>query len=239
MSDCCTLAMIHAVMAVPDEAAMRDKMRACAHALGFDHVLFGLQLNLPLMGPRQHITSAYPEAYQRLYLAQRFIESDPTVTHCQNRNDPLVWIDSMYTPASFALMEESRHHGLGHGISIPVHQGKRAVSMLSLARDRPIASPVEKEEVLRASHILASCLHVTAESIIAPQLLAALTPHFTSRELECFQWVAHGKSNWEIGNILSISEETVKFHMKSVLRKLNVSSRMQAVAIGVALGLLE
>jgi len=217
---------------------MLDNMRSCAQGLGFDHALFGLQLNLPVLGSHQHVTSGYPTAYQHLYAARQFLRKDPTVSHCLRRREPLVWGETMYTVDSFELMEESRRHGLGHGLSVPVHQGLHAVSMLSLARDRPIGSPAETRQLIQAAGALASCLHICAASLIAPHMLKALTPHFTQREMECFRWVARGKSNWDIGNLLNISEETVKFHMKSVLRKLNVSSRTQAVALGVALDLL-
>ncbi len=56
--------------------------------------------------------------------------------------------------------------------------------------------------------------------------LAALS----ERERQIMTWVAHGKTNPEIGCILSISEFTVKNHMKSIFGKLDVTNRAQAVA---------
>lgn len=53
--------------------------------------------------------------------------------------------------------------------------------------------------------------------------------HLTSRELDCLHWAAQGKTNWEIGEILEISENTVRFHFKNIFAKLEVSSRSQAV----------
>jgi transcriptional regulator EpsA len=56
---------------------------------------------------------------------------------------------------------------------------------------------------------------------------------FTSlseRERQIMEWVAMGKTNPEIGCILSISEFTVKNHMKSIFGKLDVTNRAQAVA---------
>lgn len=52
----------------------------------------------------------------------------------------------------------------------------------------------------------------------------------TARELQIMEWVNHGKTNYEIGIILSISPNTVKNHLKKVFSKLNVSSRAQAVS---------
>ncbi|MDB5875184.1 MAG: hypothetical protein JWQ07_4626 [Ramlibacter sp.] len=52
----------------------------------------------------------------------------------------------------------------------------------------------------------------------------------SERERQIMTWVALGKTNPEIGCILSISEFTVKNHMKSIFGKLDVSNRAQAVA---------
>jgi transcriptional regulator EpsA len=60
----------------------------------------------------------------------------------------------------------------------------------------------------------------------------------TTREIEILRWIHEGKSNVEIGMILSISTLTVKNHVQKILRKLNVQNRTHAVARGVALNLL-
>lgn len=61
----------------------------------------------------------------------------------------------------------------------------------------------------------------------------------TSREKEILLWVKEGKSTWEISAILGISRDTVKFHMKNIFRKLNTTSRSQAVAAAFGSGLIE
>lgn len=53
----------------------------------------------------------------------------------------------------------------------------------------------------------------------------------TEREVEVVDWIRAGKTNQEIASILSITENTVKSHLKRVYKKLNVSKRAQAVAI--------
>jgi DNA-binding CsgD family transcriptional regulator len=59
------------------------------------------------------------------------------------------------------------------------------------------------------------------------------------REREVLTWLRHGKSNWEISRILAISERTVKFHVASIMRKLNAVTRTQAVALAMELGIFE
>jgi DNA-binding NarL/FixJ family response regulator len=50
------------------------------------------------------------------------------------------------------------------------------------------------------------------------------------RELECLTWSARGKTSPEIAQILSLSKRTVNFHIENACRKLNVSTRTEAVA---------
>ena len=53
----------------------------------------------------------------------------------------------------------------------------------------------------------------------------------SSRELEIVRWVVRGKTNWEIGQILEISDKTVKTHMQNIFSKLQASSRAQIAAL--------
>lgn len=63
--------------------------------------------------------------------------------------------------------------------------------------------------------------------------------NLTPRELEVLKWIKEGKSNWDIAVILSINERTVKFHVSSILSKLNVINRSQAIAVALSNGLVE
>lgn len=61
----------------------------------------------------------------------------------------------------------------------------------------------------------------------------------TSKETECLRWCKEGKTNWEIGEIMSISEKTVEFHLSNTTKKLGVSNRITAVVRGIQLGLIS
>jgi DNA-binding CsgD family transcriptional regulator len=61
----------------------------------------------------------------------------------------------------------------------------------------------------------------------------------SDREKACLSWAAIGKSSWEIGRILAISENTVIFHIKNAMRKLGANSRTLAAFKAVELGLIE
>lgn len=101
--------------------------------------------------------------------------------------------------------------------------------------------------------LVAALVEVTkGETVVAPQLTGALAravggaehtarsprlADLTPRELEILQCLAEGRSNKAIGRALAISDGTVKLHVKAILRKLHVSSRVEAAVMAVEQGL--
>ena len=69
----------------------------------------------------------------------------------------------------------------------------------------------------------------------APDALGSVTP----RESEVLNLLGQGLQNKEIAAQLGISERTVKFHVGSILSKLNAGNRTEAVTIAVQRGLIE
>lgn len=63
--------------------------------------------------------------------------------------------------------------------------------------------------------------------------------HLTARELEILKLIAEGRANKQIGEILTLSENTVKNHVKSILAKLNAKDRTHAVTEALKRGLFQ
>ena len=61
----------------------------------------------------------------------------------------------------------------------------------------------------------------------------------TPREMEVLGLLVQGLQNKEIADRLGITERTVKFHVGSILGRLNAGNRTEAVAIAVQRGLIE
>lgn len=61
----------------------------------------------------------------------------------------------------------------------------------------------------------------------------------TPRELACLQWVSIGKTSWETGRIMGLTERTINFHVHNACRKLGVHSRQAAVTVAMRTGLLS
>lgn len=86
-------------------------------------------------------------------------------------------------------------------------------------------------------------IHVYKSSGVArsarPATVAAEQSRLTSRELEVLQLVAGGATNGEIARKLWVTEQTVKFHLSNVYRKLEVGNRTEASHYAYVNGLVE
>jgi DNA-binding NarL/FixJ family response regulator len=101
-------------------------------------------------------------------------------------------------------------------------------AVMAAAQGLIVLTPSQAETMLHPSH------NVPATPRNIPPLVEALTP----RELQVLRLIAEGMPNKEIADQLSISEHTVKFHVASVLGKLQASSRTEAVTQGIRRGLV-
>ncbi|RPI24401.1 MAG: DNA-binding response regulator [Chloroflexota bacterium] len=105
-----------------------------------------------------------------------------------------------------------------------------------------------RDELFRAIRVVSE-----GGSLLQPVVASKLLEHMSSqgrrgslpsgrlteREMEVLSRLAEGKTNHEIANNLVISERTVKFHVSSILRKLDAENRTEAVAIAAQQGLIE
>lgn len=115
-----------------------------------------------------------------------------------------------------------------------------------------VLKDISKDDLVRAIRVVHS-----GESLIQPSLAKKVLKEFahmaaepaqgakgslrevSDRELEVLRYVSNGKSNKEIADVLLISETTVKAHLRSIFRKLEVNDRAQAVAYAMRKGLVE
>jgi len=74
-----------------------------------------------------------------------------------------------------------------------------------------------------------------ASRLAARNLFEDLTP----RELQVLQEMAKGLANKEIGDVLKITEHTVKDHLKNILGKLRVADRTEAVTVAIQRGIIQ
>jgi DNA-binding NarL/FixJ family response regulator len=121
-----------------------------------------------------------------------------------------------------------------------IHAALRAGAKGYLLKGAP------REELFRAVRVVCqggSLLEPVVASRLIDQIARGLPSDLpeplTEREMEVLHLLAQGKTNKEIAAELVVTERTVKFHVSSILRKLNASNRTEAVTLAHQLGLIE
>lgn len=121
---------------------------------------------------------------------------------------------------------------LRESLALPKHTHGKVVPGLAGRHSRT------DHEAYRVADYLLSCLvSVQARMETRPAKHAA-KHQLSSRELTVLGWMKEGKTNWEIAKILELSERTVRFHVGTIFKKLDVTSRTQAVARALGAGLI-
>lgn len=233
--------LMSAIIAAKSETELLAAVSNAAGYSGFERILIGTQW-VASKGERCfQVLSGYPLEWQTTYARRDYMARDPTVKHCQARTSSLVWNEDQFQQAdAMELLEEARGYGLGHGMSIPIHEATGVKSMVSFVRDQPICkNPLEANELVKAGEVIAHLAHFSFRRMNTPHVHRVLPKRLTSSEVSALRWVAAGKTSWEASRIMNIAEATVVFHLNNAMKKLDVVNRPQAIAAAFRLGLLE
>jgi DNA-binding NarL/FixJ family response regulator len=115
-----------------------------------------------------------------------------------------------------------------------IYRGLQAGARAYLLKDAP------REELLdaiRAVHAGQTRIPPAVAAKLAERMMGG--PELTAREVEVLAQIVAGASNKEIGTALGISEGTVKAHVNSILGKLGVTDRTQAVTTAIQRGIVH
>jgi DNA-binding CsgD family transcriptional regulator len=177
------------------------------------------------------LASRLPPDWLALYVDKQFVHYDPSMRHCMRATAPFAWLDAPYDPEreprSAEVVQRATDFGLSGGIVIPVP------SSVGCIGDVWLGGSISRRE-LPAIHLMSlyAFYHLQQLKAQPPIKCHSLTP----RRREILTWVAAGKSSWEIGEILKISQRTVEWHIQQIMLELDVKSRAQAVALAVREG---
>jgi len=207
--------------------------------LGFPYFIYGARIVDHQGRTIDTVLNGYPVNWRREYEAQHYVQRDPTVAHALHSHLPLLWSANYFKDQGAAdLHENAWSFGVRGGVTIPIHAADRRVGMLSLAAENPLAGEQVEGATLAQARLLADYLHEAVLRVMAPRATRA-DALLSARECECLRWAAAGKTSWEIGRILALSERTVNFHIGNAMRKLEVTTRGQALAKALAMNLIE
>jgi DNA-binding CsgD family transcriptional regulator len=108
--------------------------------------------------------------------------------------------------------------------------------------DRVDPLPQDRDELQRmVADLQLFAVHAqdSAMRLLVPSKQQPERPSLTPRELETLRWTMEGKTAWEVGVLLGISERTVVFHVNNAMHKLGSINKQQAVLKALRLGLID
>jgi DNA-binding CsgD family transcriptional regulator len=225
-------------------AALTQAIDHITRPLGIDYWFYAIDLPVVKDHPNQLQIGTYPQNWVKHYFEMDYIRIDPIISHCHDRAIPLPWHDVMshgqriVDPQSQKIRQmfgEAGEFGLNGGVSVPLHGPGVIWGLMSYASRR--LGVREYQMMLADLHLLAHYVHETARRFVRSKTPTDL-PTLTKRERECLSWAAEGKTSWEIGQLLNISERTSIFHLQNAIHKLGVSGRQAAIARAVSLGII-
>ena len=200
------------VLSVDDHPLLREGVAA----------LIGNQSDMQLIG----------EAANGREALERFREHHPDITLMDLQMPEMSGIDAMSAiRAEFptARIIVLTTYAGDFQVSRALKVGARGYLLKGMLRQ-------ELLETIRAVHAGRKCLSAeVATEIVEHATDDVLTP----REIDVLRLIAKGNANKEIAGKLSLTEETVKGHVKNILAKLGVHDRTHAVTIGLKRGIID
>lgn len=228
---------LNALLSIDSEHRLFDQLAAIAKDMGFEYCAYGIQMPVPISRPTVIMFNNYATEWQECYQKRGYLEIDPTVQHGLKNTLPIVWSHEVFESAP-ELWEEARGHGLHFGWAQSSRDASGAVGMLTLARSEEQLTESELYANKAKMAWLTQFAHAGMARLLTPRHMPETLVLMTSREKEVLRWTAEGKTAYEIGQILAVSERTVNFHINNVVSKLGASNKTQAAVKAATLGML-
>jgi LuxR family transcriptional regulator, quorum-sensing system regulator CciR len=172
----------------------------------------------------------YPGEWAEYYDANSLGLSDPvhrashvtTLGFAWSRIPELIAL----TPRDRDILAKGGVNGLGDGFTVPAHVPGESHGSCSFANPAGIPLP---EDDLPLAQLLGSFAFEAARRLwrVRP---AAPAAQLTDRQRECLIWVARGKTDWEIAQILGVAHHTVVMHLKQARDRFGGGKRTSLVA---------
>ena len=217
-------------------AELASSFQRALETLGFQY--FACCSHVDPLNPPPHsvVLHNYPKEWERTFSELDFQDVDPVFQHARRTVLPFFWdadaLRTELTPLQQEIFAEAARLGIAHGYTVPIHLPRQR-SELSASCSVVPASRVIHPVSYHALQLMAFHMY-DAASRTAEDADIALPPELSRRERQCLELAAQGKSDWVAGRILGISERTVHNHIESAKRRLNVTTRVQAIMQALA-----
>ncbi len=189
----------------------------------------------------------WEEDFQRDWVEQSLHRVSPVGAVCRVTTRPFSWSSAAMTTLARDLggrpgrsWHLTPERGIAGGVSVPIHLPRCHVGSVTwTTRDEAI----DLGEVLEQhGDLLRLAALRFMDLVYAGRQDEAAEPSATplsEREIECLTWVALGRTDAEISQLIHRSPTTARFHVENAMSKLSARNRAQAVAIACQLGLIH
>lgn len=224
----------------PDKATFARRLVAMGHQMDFGIVGTTLVRDMRSLDMAGTYAGNRPASFAPHASDQQLVERDPCVRRLVSDTLPFVYDQAFYVKAGVPeLYELAAPHGYRTGINVaiqlPDHQ------RLIVGVDREEALPKHDGLLVRMMadvQMLAAYCQDVVRRLYDPSPKPSPVPDLSRRECEVLNWVLEGKTSWETGRILSISERTVNLHAQRAARKLGCANKHHAALLALRLHLI-
>ncbi|MFT4089491.1 MAG: LuxR family transcriptional regulator [Asticcacaulis sp.] len=223
--------------------ALFDEFTGAMGLFGFTRIIFSVPRDesLPEEENRIGLMHNYPEDWQKYYAEKGFERLDPVLKAAGLYNYAFRWraLERAHRLSErqirfFRLGEEA---GLRHGIGIPMSGDKAQIAGIAMASAERVDAVRSDLDIISAycNQFFMAYKRMKGAEASSSQIMASLS----KKETEVLQWVAAGRSDDDIGQILGISVHTVDTHLRHIYQKLEVNNRVSAVVKAIISGLIK
>lgn len=219
---------------------LRDEVLRFTKWLGFDLMNAFVAVD-NLGGSEFHSIDNTPEGYRSTFENDDYNHRDPVMQHCKRFSTPIIWNQETYVESgAIEKWEIQAPFGYRTGVGLALHLPDGKHFMIGVDRDQALpGNPVELTRIVADLQLFAVHAQDAAIRLLLPPTQAADLPQLTARELEALRWTMDGKTAWEVGVILGISERTAVLHVNNAMHKLGCTSKHQAVIKALRMGLIR
>jgi len=228
------------VLEAKDREEFREELVRFTQRLGFNTVAALTVVERGVSGTDFISVDNTPQAYTDMFHGKRG-RRDPVMQHCRKQSVPIIWDQQTYTGQGLGeLWEQQAQFGYNTGIAMALHLPEGKHFVLGVDRDQPLPDDAgELQRVVADLQLFAVHAQEAALRLLLPEPLQPEKPALTPRELEALHWTMEGKTAWEVGAILGISERTAVLHVNNAMHKLGCVSKHSAVLKALRLGLIH
>lgn len=225
----------------PDLGSLKAQLVGFAHDMDFGIVSSGLVVEKPgASTPAEtHWLANTPQAFIDSFFSAPDVARDPVLARMKKFSLPFAYDRRTYVADGAGdLWEHQAQFGYKTGVAVALHLPQGRHFLLGMDRERALPRADNKLTRLLADlQLLAVHAQEAASRLFTPHLTFT-PPALSARELEILRWTMEGKSAWAIGAIVGLSEHGVNYHYRAIFRKLEVSSKQQAMVKAMSLGLI-